>query len=292
MAPIRKQLEPKRAFPFQIIYKQKKGLQHELPEHTHEWLEVIIIHKGSGTFFIDQTFYDLHEGDIILIPSNIIHRTIPDKDKLLTSTAIFFSSALLNHTGFGNSFLYWRIFEEAKRRKNYKYSFHSDHYKQLTQYLTILKKEAEMANPDQENALLVWLHVILLHLNRHCLPIASVPTEQSTFGPEWIREALIYIDQHLEIDLDLQYLSKRVAVSPAHFSRVFKNLVGVNVTEYITVKRVLLAKELLLNFDEKISTIAFQCGFKAMPHFYRTFKKHTSMTPSEYRKNSLIDTNY
>ncbi|MGE8081255.1 AraC family transcriptional regulator [Peribacillus loiseleuriae] len=288
MLPIRKQFD-ERSFPFHIVYKQTKGLQHELPEHTHEWLEIVIIHEGKGTFFIDQTFYDLQEDDIMIIPSNTIHRAIPDKDNYLTSTAIFFSPALINHSTFGNSFLYLEIFEEAKKGKNNKYSLQTDHHKQLIDYIDTLIKEVEMEKQDQVNALLLWLHIILLHLNRNCLPLKTVLNEQSPFRPEWIKKSLIYIDQHLETDLDLNYLSRQVAVTPAHFSRVFKQLVGINVTDYIAVKRILLAKELLLNFNEKISTIANQCGFNTMPHFYRTFKKQTSMTPSEYRKKMKVE---
>ncbi|MGM7723294.1 AraC family transcriptional regulator [Metabacillus sp. Hm71] len=285
MMPIRKQFESEKSFPFQMVYKQTKGLQHELPEHTHEWLEIVMIHEGKGTFFIDQTFYDLQKDDLIIIPSNTIHRGIPDKGHSLTSTAIFFSPALLNHSIFGKSFLYLKIFEESKKEKNYKYSLESNHLLQLKEYIDTLMNEVETENPDQVNAILLWLHVTLLHLNRHCLTWKRRVTNQvSSFGPEWFKAALIYIDQHLNSNLDLNSLSTRFSVSAAHFSRVFKQLIGINVTDYIAMKRILLAKDLLNSGNEKISIVAEQCGFTSMPHFFRTFKKLTSMTPSEYRK--------
>jgi AraC-like DNA-binding protein/mannose-6-phosphate isomerase-like protein (cupin superfamily) len=289
LKPIRKQFESEKSFPFHMVYKQTKSLQHELPEHTHEWLEIVMIHEGSGTFFIDQTVYDLQKDDLIIIPSNTIHRAFPDKDYSLTSTAIFFSPALIHHSTFGNSFLYLKIFEESKKGKNYKYTLESNHLNQLTNYIDTLMLEVKDDNPDQVNAILLWLHVTLLHLNRNCLTWQTEVSTPSSFGPEWFKESLFFIDQHLGDNLDLTSLSSRFSVSAAHFSRVFKQLIGINVTDYIVMKRILLAKDLLSSYNEKISIVAEQCGFTSMPHFFRTFKKLTSLTPSEYRKKMNIE---
>ena len=70
-----------------------------------------------------------------------------------------------------------------------------------------------------------------------------------------------YIELNLENELKMNNLAKIAAVSPAHFSRVFKELIGMNVTEYITTKRIIMAKNLLQEQKENIALIAEQCGF-------------------------------
>ncbi|WP_415841313.1 helix-turn-helix domain-containing protein [Paenibacillus alkaliterrae] len=102
-----------------------------------------------------------------------------------------------------------------------------------------------------------------------------------------MKDVLAYIDQNLDDRLDLDSLAKKASVSPAHFSRVFKQLIGMNITDYIAEKRIVAVKELLLNSKDKINAIAEKCGFESMPHFYRTFKKQTRMTPASISKTII-----
>lgn len=76
MKPIHKHLHKNSEFPFHIVYKDRKSPQHELPDHFHVWHEIIYIHSGTGTIFIDQTFYDLYEGDIIILSLSLRTRFI------------------------------------------------------------------------------------------------------------------------------------------------------------------------------------------------------------------------
>ena len=287
MEPIHKHINDTNTFPFHLVYKDRKSPQHELPDHLHEWNEIIFIHSGKGSIFIDQTFYDLQEGDIIIIPTNTIHRVIPEKANLISSTAIFFSPAFIQHVAIGDPFIYLNIFDQSKKTKNYKYTLLPKFNIKFVEYIDQLMNEERSQNEDKQSALLLWLHLILLTIHRNSQQNNIIQGKQSKQGPEWMKDILTYINQHISEDLNLQFIAQYAAVSEAHFSRVFKQLIGMNVSKYITVKRILLAKELLINSDIKISTIAEQCGFNSMPHFYRTFKKQTSMTPSQLRKNSL-----
>src|SRR5690625_4255911 len=162
MDPIRKQLIDKHSFPFHLVYKDRKSPQHELPDHLHEWNEIIFVYSGRGSIFIDQTFYDLQAGDIIIIPTNTIHRVIPEKSNLISSTAIFFSPTFIQHTSIGDPSVYLNIFGESKRTKNYKYTLSPNHLIELEVYIDQLMKEEQSQNEHKQNALQLWLQLILL----------------------------------------------------------------------------------------------------------------------------------
>ncbi|WFR61878.1 helix-turn-helix transcriptional regulator [Paenibacillus amylolyticus] len=79
--------------------------------------------------------------------------------------------------------------------------------------------------------------------------------------------------------LSLHELAQYAAVSPAHFSRAFKRYTGMTLTDYALARRVIMAKEHLVQGDETMAAVADACGFDSLPHFYRQFKKLTGTTP-------------
>lgn len=286
MIPVRKCMHHEFSFSLLLNYKVTKSPQRELPDHLHEWYEIVYIYRGKGAFFIDQTFYDMRQGDLMVIPGNTVHRAFPDKDEPMTSSAVFFNPNLIKNNAFDDAYNYLNLFSQAKKNKQYKYTLSPEHRRIIEQDIDALYSEWGQQRDCGSHAMSLQLHMALLHLNRHCLPQNTDSSISPTTGPDWFRHTLTYINEHLNQPLELCSLASRAAVSPAHLSRVFKQRIGMNVSDYITTKRIFAAKDLLLKSNDKIQHIANACGFESMPYFYRTFKKHTDVTPAAYRKRN------
>lgn len=93
-----------------------------------------------------------------------------------------------------------------------------------------------------------------------------------------------YINQHYTEDISLDKLSKVFDLSPSYLSQLFKNEVGISYIEYLTKKRIDYAKRLLMESEQSVGEICTMVGYLDQKHFFRTFKKHTKMSPTEYRK--------
>jgi AraC-like DNA-binding protein len=93
-----------------------------------------------------------------------------------------------------------------------------------------------------------------------------------------------YIQSHLTEVIHIEKLAKMTFLSPDHFIRVFKKVVGIPPGEFIISKRVEKAKLLLLTTNKPIKLVFEESGFKSLQYFSRVFKKHTSLSPTEYRK--------
>ena len=98
-----------------------------------------------------------------------------------------------------------------------------------------------------------------------------------------IRPALKIIDENISSPLREEDLANACHYSPTYFSRLFHNVMGVTLKQYIIKKRLDLACGLLSSDREKISQIAHSAGFKDVSYFSRVFKKHMGCSPGEFR---------
>ncbi|RXZ83996.1 AraC family transcriptional regulator [Paenibacillaceae bacterium] len=284
-----KKMEPMDIFPFTIVYRDTKNPQTELPNHIHEWYELVYVHSGKGSFFIDQVLHEKRAGDLFVIPGNTIHQAFTDPADPIVSTALFFSPELVQPASFGEEYSFLLPFDYCKVRNNFVYLLSSASQEQIEQRLNAIQEELLGKNAGYRHAIVLHVQQLLLELSR--LEASAGDRDRASSpasgGPLWLRESLKYIDLHLDQPLGLDELSRQASVTGAHYSRVFKQLTGMGVAKYVMTKRIIRAKELLLAGDNTISTIAEQCGFESLPHFYRQFKRIAGLTPAAYRKRLL-----
>ncbi len=109
---------------------------------------------------------------------------------------------------------------------------------------------------------------------------------QSSFTDYTIRinHVFRYIEEHLDSDLSLDLLSEVAFFSPFHFHRIFKQITGETLHEYITRRRIEKSASDLLHKKISISEIFLSYGFSSHASFTRTFRKFYSINPSEFRK--------
>lgn len=286
LIPYRKPFFGDPLFPFEMTYRKKRSPQFELPDHLHDRYEVVYVHAGKGTFFINQTLYDMRPGDLFAIPGNTIHRSMTDEDDPIVSTALFFSPGFVQDDPFDVQYAVLGIYELARKQHTYRFELPDDLRTFTAETMAAMQAELKGQKTGYRHGIRLLLQQLLLGLNRYVHGSWPGETTAPSVGPAWVREALRQIDAHPNKGFRLAELAGQASVSPSHFSRVFKQLTGMNVTDYVNAKRVMSAKELLANSDESIARIAEQCGFDALPHFYRTFRQMAGLTPAQYRKEA------
>lgn len=106
--------------------------------------------------------------------------------------------------------------------------------------------------------------------------------------PEQLRQALVYIQEHLTEEISLEAIANDLDMSRYHFSRLFKQSMGVSPYHYVLQQRVERAKQLLKQKELSITDIALECGFANQTHLNKHFRQLTGMSPTTYRA-SLLD---
>ena len=104
---------------------------------------------------------------------------------------------------------------------------------------------------------------------------------------EALLSTLIHIQTHLESDLNLDSLAERVGFSAYHFHRIFREIIGEPVKEYIRRLRIERAAYRLKISEETILRIALDAGFKTHESFTRAFTRQFRITPNEFRNHYL-----
>lgn len=104
---------------------------------------------------------------------------------------------------------------------------------------------------------------------------------------EQIQQTIEFIEDHLSEDIRIDNLAEMASLSPFYYQRLFRRLVNKPVGEYIKLRRMAKATEILLVKDKRILDIALDLGFSSHEHFTRTFKDVFGMSPDVYRKNPV-----
>lgn len=94
-----------------------------------------------------------------------------------------------------------------------------------------------------------------------------------------------YVDENLHLPVSLADLAGAASMSVFHFSRSFRKAVGLTPLQYLSHRRVVRAKRLLLrDADAPLATVALEAGFSGQSHLSTVFKAATGLTPGAFRR--------
>lgn len=113
--------------------------------------------------------------------------------------------------------------------------------------------------------------------------IIRTDNEQSTNSI--IMRTKEYINQNLANDLTLVTIANNMHYNPSYLSYVFKQISGINISEYVNECRISKAKHLLTNTNMKIADIALAVGYESPNNFARFFRSITGIPPTQFRHN-------
>jgi len=123
-----------------------------------------------------------------------------------------------------------------------------------------------------------WLSGIMVRFTDCVFTIKNVKHMDTIY------KAVDYIKRHYREKITLEDVAKAVYLSPAYFSKVFKEGMSVSFSQYLNQVRIENSKRYLMNKELDMIQIAEMLGFEDQSYFSKVFKKITGVTPSRYRQ--------
>jgi len=128
---------------------------------------------------------------------------------------------------------------------------------------------------------------LAIQLVRRYSSFRDIHVGHGGMAPHKLRKALALIDHHLcdeeEGRVALRAVARDVGMSYFHFSRAFKQSMGMTATNYIAERRIERAKKMLEETELPISEIALRSGFSSQSHFTTAFRRLAGATPKAFR---------
>ncbi len=147
--------------------------------------------------------------------------------------------------------------------------------------LVALIERPETATRLYVDTLSTVLAIELVRLQRGALP--AVPALRGGLSSRQQHVVCQYIEDNLSHDISLAELAYLVRLSPAHFSRAFKQSLGVSPHQHQLARRIERAKMLLADRKRPVVEIALACGFGYASNFTAAFRRVAGTTPTEFR---------
>ncbi len=271
-------------FPIKVHHTRFQERGHVLfPHHWHPHLEFIYVVEGEAMIECGSTPIHVHAGELVVVNSNELHYGVSLSDSLyyyalIADTSLLYSQAVdATETKF--------IAPMTRNRLLLKNEI--GHNERAEACILAIVAELQHKEFGYELAVKSELYRLLALLMRGY--VGTVLSQDAyaeriknitRFDP-----VFKYIESHYQDELSVDLLADMAGLSRFHFSRLFKELCGRSVVEYITTTRLGRADELLRQGTLSVSEVAAATGFNDVYYFSRTFKKHKHVSPSSLRKN-------
>ncbi len=256
--------------------------------HIHSFYQIIWFKTGKGKHFVDFKEYEVTENSIFFIGKDQVHYFDSNTD--YTGVLLHFNeSFLIQDNSQVEFFLKCNLFNNPYQVPVY--AVESGTQDILENYLKLIRLELNKKEEfGQDELLRVYLKAFLIQIQRRKNEFEK-NTELPSFLVDEKRMQLLkfinLVDEHYKAGLTVSDYAKHMYISSRTLSDLTNQLLGKSPSLIIQERIVLEAQRLLLHSEMNINQIAYRLGFDDPSYFVKYFKKHSQLSPSEFRKSIL-----
>lgn len=226
--------------------------------------DLTVVYSGELIYTVDGTKYTVGKNDVILIPKGSVRiREAGQKARYV----------IFNFTALDDAALPRDVYYPEALNDEMKSMLSIFPHKMIYDGSKSPKYDPSNARAKATNLLnyLLWEMKNFVEYSHHS---------------EHVKKAIKYVNDNLPLPISLQSVSDHLHLSREYTAAIFKKETQKTVNEYITERKMLYAKEMLLNGQFTLAEIAANLGYENYGYFSRTFKKYFGVSPANLRAHS------
>jgi AraC-like DNA-binding protein/quercetin dioxygenase-like cupin family protein len=275
------------SFPVEVRFFEC-GEHHSVRMNRHDYFELVYVYSGEATFQIQDRFFPVKGGDLVMIGSTLYHRQLakPDGTKDRIVILIFQPELIRTATANGDGVEYLLPFYSQDSEFPHVVPAQTGIPARILELIREIRTELPATSNRGRLAVKTYLKMILVLLVNHYTDYLG---SQKAFNHKQIaidrlRPLFEWVDRHSGEPITVSDAAKISAMSTSYFMRFFKQVTGQSFLSYLNNFRIAKSQILLSTTDKSISEISQEIGFCDQSYFGMVFRKLVQTTPMSYRR--------
>lgn len=268
-----------------FTFNYRSDLPIEPVFHSHSYYEVYYFHEGKCNYLIGDQIYTLAPGDLIIMYGMTLHCAKIDPAFPYVRSIVHFDPSLLKpylrHPGAVN------VLEPFQRFGNYRLCLRGEDKEEAERILALMHKHQERRDEIGDSRRMLAFVDLLHFVCDRCLQPLKRQREFPSEKEKAVQDVVALLETKFTEDLHMDQLQMELHLSKSYLAKIFKEVTGVTIFEYVYRKRINEARILfLMDAGIPVTEVCFRLGFKHLAHFSRLFKKMTGLTPEQFKKQA------
>ncbi len=245
--------------------------------HRHDFFEVCVFFKGSGTHEIDFQAFPIQDHSIHFVSPGQVHLITNHEEAngfILAFSEEFIALnrklTKVNISEFPNPFL----------------NLSADQFEFVHKILEDIMYEYSHPRPESEEIIKSYLYIFILKAKSLYSQTLQEPQFQKSKNALF-RAFVQYVEENYLQQQQVSYYADLLHISPSHLNKVCKKECGKTASDFVHDRVMLEAKRLLVFSDKSSKEIAYSLQYEDPSYFSRIFKKKTGYSPTAFRKMKL-----
>ncbi|MEI6748213.1 MAG: AraC family transcriptional regulator [Bacteroidota bacterium] len=249
-----------------------------LSPHRHYFEELLIITRGNIIHFIDTRKEELEGPLVIYVAEGKVHQFIPGTDA--KGWVIRYRTEFIPESKF-------HFYSYFLDRINYKLDSNFC-INSLDDLCRMMLRELQQL-PHDYGTIKHLLNALISKLESEGDTVYKQFAASGNMQLMAFNNFLKILQYNYKRPEEVQFYADKMNTSVRNLNLICSTVFGKSVSEIIETRKLIEARNLLLNSDKSISEIGFELGYNEKSYFSRVFRKKTGLSPTEFRSEMKIN---